>query len=50
MEMPQVAAFSNVVDLLNVMSLILHVYSELKSLDYEAITIEFVNVFPQNQW
>jgi hypothetical protein len=46
MELPQVAAFSSIVDLMNVMSFTLHVYFELKSLDYEAITIEFVNCLP----
>jgi hypothetical protein len=40
------AAFSNIIDLLKVMSLTLHIYSELKSLNYEAIIIEFVNYFP----
>jgi hypothetical protein len=46
MELPQVAIFSSIVDLLKAMSLILHVYSKLKSLDYKAITIEFVNYLP----
>ncbi len=45
MEVPQVVAFSIVVDLLKAMSLTLHACYELKSLDYEAITIEFVNCF-----
>ncbi len=49
MELPQVATFSNIMDLLKVMSLIMHIYYELKSLDYEAITIEFVNYLPRNQ-
>jgi hypothetical protein len=43
MEVPQVAAFSIVVDLLKAMSLTPHVCYELKSLDYEAIIIEFAN-------
>ncbi len=46
MELPQVATFSNIIDLLKVMFLIMHIYSDLKSLDYEAITIEFVNYLP----
>jgi hypothetical protein len=41
-----VVVFSSVVDLLKAMSLNLHVYFELKSLNYEAITIEFVNSLP----
>ncbi len=40
------AAFSNVVDSLKAMSLTLHACFELKSLDYGAIIIEFVNYFP----
>ncbi len=43
MEMPQVATFSTIVDLMKVMFLTPHAYSELKSLYYEGITIEFVN-------
>jgi hypothetical protein len=46
MEMLQVATFSSIVDSLKVMSLALHTCSELKSLNYEDITIEFVNCFP----
>jgi hypothetical protein len=46
MEMPQVATFSNVVDLLKAMSLISHTCSKLKSLDYGVIIIEFVNCLP----
>ncbi len=42
------ATFSNVVDLLKAMSLILHICSELKSLDSRAITFEFVNCVPFN--
>ncbi len=38
--------FSNVVDLLKVMSLTPHACYELKSLNYKAITIEFVNYLP----
>jgi hypothetical protein len=41
-----VAPFTNVVDSLKAMSLTLHVSFELKSLDYGAITIEFVNCLP----
>ncbi len=40
------ATFSNVVDSLKAMSLIPYICSELKSLDYGAITIEFVNCLP----
>jgi hypothetical protein len=43
MEVPQMAAFSIIVDLLKAISLTPHACYELKSLDYEAITIEFVN-------
>jgi hypothetical protein len=46
MEVLQVVAFSSVVDLLKVMYLTLHTYFELKSLDYGAITIEFMNCLP----
>jgi hypothetical protein len=46
MEVPQVVASSNVVDLLKAMSLTLHDWSKLKSLDYGAIRIEFVNCLP----
>jgi hypothetical protein len=45
-EVPQVATFSNVVDSLKVVSLTTHTCSELKSLDYGAISIEFVNCLP----
>jgi hypothetical protein len=45
MEMPQVAAFSNV-DSLKAMSLTSHTCSKLKSFNYGAIIIEFVNYFP----
>ncbi len=41
--MPEVATFSSVVDLLKAMSLNLHTCYKLKSLDYGAIAIEFVN-------
>jgi len=44
--MPQVVAFSNIVNSLKVMSLTLHAYFELKSLDYGAITMQIV--FPLN--
>jgi hypothetical protein len=46
MEMPQVVVFSNIVNSLKVISLTLHAYFELKSLDYGAITIEFANCLP----
>jgi hypothetical protein len=42
----QVAAFFSVHDSLKVMSLTSHTCFELKSLDYGAITIEFVNCLP----
>jgi hypothetical protein len=45
-EVPQMVAFSSILDSLKAMSLTLHACSELKSFDYEAITIEFVNCFP----
>ncbi len=44
--MLQVVAFSNIVDSLKGMSLTPHACFKLKSLDYGAITIEFVNCFP----
>ncbi len=44
--MPQVITFSNVVDSLKVTPLTPHACSELKSFDYGAITIEFVNCLP----
>jgi hypothetical protein len=40
------ATFSNIVDSLKAMFLTPHTCSKLKSLDYEAITIEFVNCLP----
>jgi hypothetical protein len=43
---PQAIPFTNVVNLLKVMFLTPHVSFELKSLDYDAITIEFVNCLP----
>jgi hypothetical protein len=46
MEVLQVVTFSNIVDLLKTMSLTPHACSELKSFDYWAITIEFVNYLP----
>jgi hypothetical protein len=48
MEVPQVVTFSNIVDSLKASSLTLHACFELKSFDYGAITIEFVNCFPTN--
>jgi hypothetical protein len=44
--MSQVTPFFNIVESLKVMSLTLHACSELKSFDYGAITIEFVNCLP----
>ncbi len=44
--MPQVVAFSNVVDSLKAMFLTSHACYELKSYNYGAIIIEFVNCFP----
>ncbi len=44
--MPQATPFTNVVDSLKVMSLTSRAFSKLKSLDYSAITIEFVNCLP----
>ncbi len=38
--------FINIVDLLKAMSLTLHASYESKSLDYGAITIEFMNCLP----
>jgi hypothetical protein len=46
MEVPQMVAFFSVTDSLKVMSLILHICFELKSLNYEVITIELVNYLP----
>jgi hypothetical protein len=43
--MAQVIPFTNVVDSLKAMSLTLHVYFELKFLDYGAIIIECANCF-----
>jgi hypothetical protein len=48
MEVPQVVAFSSIVVLVKAMSLTPHTCYELKSLDYGAITIEFVNCLPLN--
>jgi hypothetical protein len=42
----QVAHFTSIVDSLKVMSLTLQVSSKLKSLNYNAVTIEFVNYLP----
>jgi hypothetical protein len=46
LDVPQVVPFTSIVNLLKVMSLTPHGFLELKSLDYDAITIEFVNCFP----
>ncbi len=40
------APFTNIVESLRAMSLSLHASFELKSLNYDAIIIEFVNRFP----
>ncbi len=40
------AHFTSIVDSLKVMSLSSQVFSKLKSLNYNAITIEFVNYLP----
>jgi hypothetical protein len=48
MEVPQLVTFSNIVDSLKAMSLTSQACFELKSFDYGAITIEFVNFFPTN--
>ncbi len=47
MEVPQVATFSNIVDLLKEMFQTPHACYELKFLKYRAITIDFVNFFPK---
>ncbi len=44
--MPQAATFISIVESQKVMSLISHTCFELKSLDYGAIIIEFVNCLP----
>jgi len=41
----QAATFSNTIELFKVMSLTVHASFELKSLDYGAITIEFMDFF-----
>jgi hypothetical protein len=46
MELLQAVAFSNVIDSLKAMSLTPHAWSKLKSLDYGAIIIEYVNCLP----
>jgi hypothetical protein len=46
MEVPQMATFSIIIDLLKAMSLTTHTCSKLKTFDYEAITIVFVNGLP----
>jgi hypothetical protein len=46
LEVLQVAHFTSIVDSLKVMSLTSQVFSKLKSLNYNAITIEFVNYLP----
>jgi hypothetical protein len=43
MDVPQVAILSSVVESLKVMFLTPHICFEVKSIDYGAITIEFVN-------
>jgi hypothetical protein len=46
LDVPQVIPFTRVVDSLKSMSLTLHASFKLKSLNYDTITIEFVNCFP----
>jgi len=46
MEVLQVATFFNDIDSIKVTSLTLQAYYELKSLDYEVITIEFMDYLP----
>jgi hypothetical protein len=46
LDVPQVAPFISIIDLLKAMSLTPQTCFELKSLDYDAITIEFVNCLP----
>jgi hypothetical protein len=46
LDVPQAAPFTIVTNLLKVMSLTPRASFELKSFDYDAITIEFVNYFP----
>ncbi len=48
MDVLQVITFFSIVESLKAMSLTLHAFSKLKSLDYNAITIKFVNYFPKN--
>jgi hypothetical protein len=50
MDVLQVITFFNIVESLKAMSLTLHVFSKLKSMDYNAITIKFVNYFPKKTW
>jgi hypothetical protein len=46
MEVLQAVAFANITNSLKAMYLTPHTYFKLKSLDYGAITIEFVNCLP----
>jgi hypothetical protein len=46
LDVSQTAPFTNVVDSLKIMSLTSQTSFESKSLDYSAITIEYVNCFP----
>jgi hypothetical protein len=46
MDVLQIAIFTSIVESAKVMSLISHTCFELKSLDYGAIIIEFVNCLP----
>jgi hypothetical protein len=46
MDVPRTIIFSNIIKLLKAMSLTPHACSKLKPLDYNAITIEFMNCFP----
>ncbi len=50
MDVSQAITFSSVVESLKATSLTLHTFFKLKSLDYGAITIKFVNCFPTKLW
>jgi hypothetical protein len=50
MDVSQVTPFSNIVESLKAMFPTLRAFFKLKSLDYDAITIKFVNCFPTKLW
>jgi hypothetical protein len=50
MDVSQVITFFNIVELLKAMSLTLHIFKKLKSLDYIALAIKFVKYFPPKFW